>query len=73
VSFGADWLAIGATRVPPWLFLLQLGWTGFKEEVTAFYHGLSTHASSRQVFLSTEPFTLPPPQKRRDFKKVTFK
>ena len=52
---------------------LQLGWAGFKQEVTAFYHGLSTHASSRQVFLSTEPFVLEPPKKRRDFKKVTFK
>jgi hypothetical protein len=52
---------------------VQLGWAGFKQEVTAFYHGLSTHASSRQVFLSTEPFALAPPQKRRDFKKVTFK
>jgi hypothetical protein len=53
--------------------LPQLGWEGFHKEVVAFYHGLSTHASSRQVFLSTEPYDLPPPQKRRDFKKVVFK
>ena len=69
----ADWLLL---VLPVFVFLgsrSQLGWKGFKEEVTAFYHVLSTHASSRQVFLSTEPYTLAPPKKQRDFKKVSFK
>ena len=42
-------------------------------QVTAFYHGLVTSASSRQFFLSAEPYDLPQPKQRRDYRKVTFK
>ena len=53
---------------------LTCGWLlAALAQVTAFYHGLVTSASSRQFFLSAEPYDLPQPKQRRDYRKVTFK
>ena len=52
---------------------LALGCVAALAQVTAFYHGLVTSASSRQFFLSAEPYDLPQPKQRRDYRKVTFK
>ena len=41
-------------------------------QVREFYQKLTTHASSRQTFLSTEPYDLPRPQKMREYKRIKF-
>jgi hypothetical protein len=43
-----------------------------RRQVIAFYQGLATHASSRQVFLSAVPYELPRPRQHRDFRRVQF-
>lgn len=44
----------------------------FLRAVARFYHGLSTHASSRQFFLSSYPFELKRSGMTRPFRNVRF-
>ena len=53
-------------------FIADMSFRQFKKQVTEFYHQLATHASSRQVFLSSTPYSTPRPKMQREYKRVMF-